>query len=292
MTTDIATLKTSRATGATTRPAAVQPKIYEVQLQYMRFHATIFDPDGNFMKDRWEDYDGKDDLCEIAMTSKWFFLATLFLWFMTMLKEFVTCANLIKDINSVPMCDFADEMLMRNEDDKRFIVALTPMVRRALQLLVIVPKFCTATLLLYLGGQWLTATTQFEDLVMNAVAMEFVLQIDEYLYDVLLPMAYRAQVENIDFLLPPREREGQAWQRRQDLMAGYRTSALFFCTAVVLVLIYGHLLQNVLPSTLHDVKTRCDLYLGTQRPFCFHSGLARFLYTPRHDAPCYPFGSS
>ena len=65
-------------------------------------------------------------LFEIVLTSKLFYLATFFLRFMTMLKEFATCMNLIKGINWVPTCGFADEMLLRNEDDKQFIVELTP----------------------------------------------------------------------------------------------------------------------------------------------------------------------
>merc|ERR1712107_68861 len=92
-----------------------------------------------------------------------------------------------------------------------YITALTRTTRWLLYVLVCIPKLLISVYLLSLGCEWLSTTTNFEALVMNCVAMEFVLHIDELLFIAFLPMGYRRQVEDINFFfqhsLPERQHE-------------------------------------------------------------------------------------
>merc|ERR1719401_2196783 len=77
------------------------------------------------------------------------------------------------------------------DDDEIWIVSLTPFVRWALLLMILVPKLLIGAALMMLGMIWLSATESFGELILNAVALEFVINIDDHLFEALLPKSYR-----------------------------------------------------------------------------------------------------
>merc|ERR1719401_2460466 len=93
-------------------------------------------------------------------------------------------------------------MIEQNKEEKKlYVKGLTPLCRATLILLVCVPKFIICIALLYLGCNWLSATTSFQELVMNTVAMEFITRIDEMLYSTLLPKSMQTEVAEVNFLV-------------------------------------------------------------------------------------------
>merc|ERR1719262_1056172 len=52
---------------------------------------------------------------------------------------------------------------------------------------ILIPRCIIAAILLWLGCRWLTATNDFNDLLLNAVALEFILLLKELLYHTLVP---------------------------------------------------------------------------------------------------------
>ncbi|CAE7886551.1 unnamed protein product [Symbiodinium necroappetens] len=135
----------------------------------------VFDSDGNFLREEWEDYDGKEDLCQIGMSSPLFYFTVVFLWVLLIVRELRTTERLARDIWSMPSCRTSAAMTGEDSDHHVVqVVALTPCVRTLIYFMVILPKLVICCTLMYLGCQWLTATNSFADLVMNSIAMEFV----------------------------------------------------------------------------------------------------------------------
>ena len=64
--------------------------------------------------------------------------------------------------------------------------------------------------LLYQGTQFLVATISIGDLLLNAVALEFVINIDELFYEVLCPLSIQRLIVRMEpfKLKPPREWSG------------------------------------------------------------------------------------
>jgi len=274
----------------------VQPKVSEVQLRYKDFHENVFLEDGSFQPDLWENYEGKDELCEIAMTNRAFYWATLFLWIVVMLKEFRTSQDLFSNVSKVPGCESPADMLETQEENGEtvsFIVKVTPAVRAGLYILVCVPKFVICFALLWLGCSWLSATTAFEDLVLNAVAMGFVTNIDTDLYDVLIPEPYKQEVADINFKLVGPKGDA-AMLRRDGLMKGFQRSTMFLIGAVTYLLVYTFYLQNVLPSNIDDIKYHCAPYLAIEsQPHCAKNIIEFFVNIIKHGSAvstCYPYG--
>lgn len=59
-------------------------------------------------------------------------------------------------------------------------------------------QLCVALTLLLCGSWWLVATTQISDLVLNAVALGYITQIDEVMFSTVIPRQVRALVNNME----------------------------------------------------------------------------------------------
>lgn len=303
----------------------VQTKVFEVQREYAKFHEAVFDHDGVMHMDLWDDYPDKHSLCQVGPSKIIFYYVTLFIWIITMLKELRKCLRLITDIRSVRICKNTKEMLEETPGEEEgdipaiSIVALTVPVKAAMYVLVCLPKTCICLILMMEGMQWLTATTKFEDLVMNAVAMDFVLNIDELLYEVVLPADKKTEVEDIDFKLPTvKESKDQEKRRNEyEMRNGYREHISYVVFAVFCVYFYSQFWQDVLPPNIHDVKEVCSAWMKTNHPICSNNVLkagshrflgwlannsptfiynvvesvAHFVIGSLQDGSCYPFGS-
>eukprot|EP00419_Tripos_fusus_P022619 CAMPEP_0172701758 /NCGR_PEP_ID=MMETSP1074-20121228/31853_1 /TAXON_ID=2916 /ORGANISM="Ceratium fusus, Strain PA161109" /LENGTH=88 /DNA_ID=CAMNT_0013523349 /DNA_START=1 /DNA_END=263 /DNA_ORIENTATION=+ len=87
------------------------------------------------------------------------------------------------------------------------------------------------------------------------MAMEFVLHVDELLYEAFLPPSYRRQVEDINFFIQerqptPEEEEWREWST-------YVKAFCFLLVGFAVVIVWSHFLQGVLPQDISDVKEHC-----------------------------------
>lgn len=112
------------------------------------------------------------------MWNRPFYYAVLFCWTLVMLIEIRKSEELCRRIWKVPVCTDAREMLAE-KDGEQLVVALTATAKCLITLLVSAPKMAISIVLLWLGCEWLSATIEFESLVMNTVAMAFIVSIDE-----------------------------------------------------------------------------------------------------------------
>mmetsp|Transcript_12992 Transcript_12992/g.25510 ORF Transcript_12992/g.25510 Transcript_12992/m.25510 type:complete len:510 (+) Transcript_12992:19-1548(+) len=259
----------------------VQPAVYRIQKDYQSFHQESFDEHGVFQPDMWRHYDRKNELCQIGMTSRFFYCVLLFVWVTSMLAEFRASAQLIHQVAQMPLCHQGQDMLRMDEEEKISIIALTRRTRMLMYCFVCIPKIGISMYLLVLGCQWLSATTSFEALVVNTMAMEFVLHVDELLYEAFLPPSYRRQVEDINFFIQerqptPEEEEWREWST-------YVKAFCFLLVGFAVVIVWSDFLQGVLPQDISDVKEHCAVYLNDLSPICGMWGFQSF-------RACYPFG--
>lgn len=266
----------------------VLPAVRKVQEHYADFHIQVYSDEGDFNLDQWDKYEGKAGLCEIALTNRAFYYSILFCWTVSMLKEIRASERLLRDIRSMEGAFDTRDMVLEN-DGNIFIVALTFPTRMMLYIFVCFPKAMISLCLLWLGCQWLSATTSFTDLVMNAVAMEFVTSVDNILYEAALPVWFQEEVANINFLKRAPETKKSQAQVEQDKWRGIRRSTLYLVVACIYIVIYAECLQNVLPANLADVSGHCEDFIQTQRtPVCWDMSFA--LRDLSRVRACYPFG--
>merc|ERR1719379_661323 len=103
-----------------------------------------------------------------------------------MIDEIRKNERLYRKIHQIHLCDDPAEMIVHH-DDTNVIVHLTRSIRTGLDVALIIPKVIIVTCLTIVGTVWLAATNSFSDLLLNAIALEFVIVIDEVLFNAILP---------------------------------------------------------------------------------------------------------
>mmetsp|Transcript_69960 Transcript_69960/g.177553 ORF Transcript_69960/g.177553 Transcript_69960/m.177553 type:complete len:115 (-) Transcript_69960:516-860(-) len=103
------------------------------------------------------------------------------------------------------------------EEDVALLVALSPVFRALLTLVVVVPKFLIPILLAIFGCTWLTAIESVSDLILNALAMAFIVEIDELIYDAFLPEVLKEELAELMTAIP-QEDEVSATTKKNRIM--------------------------------------------------------------------------
>merc|ERR1719387_2858245 len=106
-----------------------------------------------------------------------------------------------------------------DEEGAPKIVKLTKFIDWLLFLVIIVPKTIISVGLLIIGCVWLAATDSFSDLILNAVALEFVVNIDNLLFEAIMPVTVVEKVTEIKFLI--KKSPESAKQRDDKVIGGY-----------------------------------------------------------------------
>merc|ERR1711865_534186 len=80
-----------------------------------------------------------------------------------------------------------EEFEDHGKDGERVIYQLTLRVKAMFFFLNFVPRITMNCVLLWLGCRWLLATTTFSDLILNAVALQFILDLGQLFYHAAVP---------------------------------------------------------------------------------------------------------
>lgn len=241
----------------------VAPTTSEARKTYQSFHDEVF-IDGVFDEESWESFEGKDHLCQISFAQPAFITTILFIWIITTARELRTTAMQARTNLLLPTVYRIKDAHETNEDDEFVILGLTSLVRVVVFVLIYIPKFCIGLLLLWMGLRWLTATTSFADLILNCLALVFVIELDELFYSALIPHSQKEQVAstqvkitggaNNHFAVAFHLQKGDDW--RQQIVPYIRCIAWAIgCIFVTLLYIYEF--QMVLPDYQYDVQDAC-----------------------------------
>lgn len=241
----------------------VLQSVHKAETIYQKYHADCFQ-DGQFVKALFDKWDYKPDLCGLGFANFGFMFAIQCLWWTVMLNEVRKNEQLLTTIMALPHTTNALEMVQVGEDDGvvRF-KALTGPVRRTLYVVLILPKILICISLLVIGTVWLTSTCSFADLILNAIALEFVIEVDELLFQALLPSFICQRIDNTKFWMPSTSDSLEA--KKRTFLVGYRRSYLYLfgtMASVYCFLTLGQLLPviGVFPGFEDDVY--CDDFNG------------------------------
>jgi hypothetical protein len=246
----------------------VAPSVHTVESVYQKYHRDVFDAEGKYDHDKWKKWDegDKDSLCGIAFASYWFMFAILCLWCYTMLIENRKTERLMKSVKAVEDCTDMKDMIQKSADGVPQIVKLTKPMDWLIFLVIMVPKMIIGMGLLVIGCVWLMATDSFADLILNAVALEFVVAIDNVLFEAALPLTVAEKVAETKFFIkdtsPAQKDAREKYQKDKTVMGYYRSITYFFgvWVFVALMMSYGQYIPylGVFPNYAHDAE--CPSY--------------------------------
>lgn len=133
------------------------------------------------------------------------------------------CGDLfVRLILATPTITSMRDAVVESDGECEIIVGLTRPIKAMLMSTCILPRYVIDVYLLWLGCRWLAATPSFGDLLLNAVALEFILLLKDTLYAGVVPDRNKRATQNT--LIQP-------WQKTEP--ANYRV----FLSSFLLILV-------------------------------------------------------
>jgi len=243
----------------------VVPAVSDVQKDYRRYHAEMFDEDGQMLEmDHFMEWPLRERMCNLVLTDFKFTFAVLFLWVGNCLIDIRRSQRLCRGIMSLPRLPretSITEMVVEEgtgDGEEHLLVCISGFFRALIIAVIVVPKYGIAILLSIFGCTWLTATESFSDLILNSLALVFVVDIDEIIYEAFIPEALKHSMSCFKIATPEHkgEEEDHAAKKLASVRAAYMRSwqTLLFDFLIVYVFMK---FQWVLPHYKWDIRDRC-----------------------------------
>lgn len=256
------------------------PAVRSAQNLYASYRTISYNSAGQFDETRFQDLEDKSETCQIAMSSHIFLAAIIFLWASQMFKELRQVYRRFRDLNSLPAlpAGLADEYMCQRitsgegvfQQRKYVFCCLTNRTYYSILACVTIPKVLVSLGLMILGSVWLTASESFADLILNALALEFVTGIDELMFLVFLPARLSSTLSDFFIAVPQLEEENEDADvaNRKEMRAAYKRSGVFLFLVLTYTIVFV-IFQPVIPRFAWDLQKGCEAYLAQVNvPFC------------------------
>lgn len=203
-------------------------------------------------------HDDKFDICRIPFSQPVFFMAILFVWTLTCVAElkaaFYEFLKVILDTYTVSSMSKACERYNPDDPNDLTIVGLPCFMKVLLTVIIFVPRVCISCLLLWMGCRFLMGTVDFSNLVLNACALAFLLDLRSYIYLAVTPIRNKLDLERTHIQpitrIPKMHKSGKE-------ICGLMSALWYFLLSAAWVLLYMYKLQDVLPQYKWDVHEVC-----------------------------------
>lgn len=254
----------------------VDERIHQIRTIYDQYEATMYGTEpghtfktvngfrrGNaeyFEANRFASLtpDVKDLACRVPLSQPTFTMSVLLVWTLTCVAQFRRCmslmANLLITTPTIPSMSGATEIV----DGEVLVQGLTASVKALLTVVIFLPRLCVTLFMLWLGLRWLTATLSFEDVLINAVALEFILLLQNLMYKAMAPSRSKREMEDIR-IMTKNQTEGGFTVSNSIGSFGWAF------LAIIIVFAYMYAGQAVLPDYQWDLHDTCKDYLTQQR---------------------------
>lgn len=251
------------------------PAILSAQDLYKEFHedafqGTIAQP-GLFSKLPPQT---RNNLCEFALAQGLFLRIVLFLWITSNvgeLRSILTNSSCMSSLPDLPPGLELSKMvhdIQHTETIEFNIVCLNRATKLWLWVLVYIPKVLIAVVLMLSGSIWLMASENIGDLILNSLALAFVVHVDELIASVFFPKCFKDDLNGSAYAVPSHADDNDA-----EKAANKHSLSYVVCGATMLVSItFVQILiwfQPVIPNYANDVQEICHQHMARRVPWCF-----------------------
>jgi len=199
----------------------------------------------------------KDSICRLPLSQPVFLITILYVWTLTCLAEMRQALSwMYRMLFAIPTVKTMSLALHQDDEDNWTIEGLPIMLKLFVVFVNSLPRLLMSLYLMWLGSRWLTATTGFSNLVLNAVALEFILLLGQVLYNSTVPFRLQKEVEKV-LVRSSRGREDAS-------IAAYFGMFMVGIISLAWVLLYVVFFQQVLPDYRWDVHEVCASLLAKE----------------------------
>jgi len=197
------------------------------------------------------DSDVQSTACRISLSHPKFLVVILTIWTLSCVGEikesYKAAVQMIFHTKTVNSMAYS----LEHQDEGAHsltLVGLTYCMKAIVACLALV-RFAICGVLLWMGCRWLVATTNFGDLILNAVALVFILELKDFLYNILVPSRNKRDLQNTS-IAPPEGGESPSFIR-------FMGSFFWIPVTIIWVFAYIYMFQQVLPGYKWDVGAVC-----------------------------------
>jgi hypothetical protein len=252
----------------------MMPGILGTQNLYKDFHQRSF-VDGTSNQDQFDAMPevDKENLCGMALSQGLFVRVILFLWVTTNVGELRdNYAKTMGVVNLPRLPEGLDTRLMvrdlpTTETADFCVICLNLKGKVGLLVLVFIPKFIIAMLVTLEGCLWLMSAENIGDLILNSLALAFVVKVDELLAQVFYPQRLQKDLENLSLYLPSDPNDNDDELRSRKSSYEFIECAVVLCATLIIVEVMI-VFQPVIPYYANDVTTMCMGFINSQVPWC------------------------
>jgi len=144
-----------------------------------------------------EEYSRMYDYLYMPMPGTILSTLAIIMWLLTIMVEYRRCVEQALAVIHLPALSVKDEFVVTNAEGQLVLHGIQPLMRVLALLLLSLPRLFVMFFLAIIGCQYLAQTVNLQDIVLNAVALAFVLDVDELVADVLLTERLRSMVAKI-----------------------------------------------------------------------------------------------
>lgn len=199
----------------------------------------------------------QERICQVPLSQPTFFALALFVWSLTCFGEVQTAVYAAKRFLQLPTMSSMKQALSRPRDgetgQQRIIMGLTFEVKVLLVVLAILPQLGVSLYLLWLGSRWLVSTPNFEDLVLNAAALEFIFNLKGLIFRTCVSHKNKEDIDSTEIL---RENDHEV-----ATLCSFVSTGLWGICAAGWVAFYMYSYQTALPDYRWDIHTTCKPWI-------------------------------
>jgi len=119
----------------------------------------------------------------------------LIAWTLCSVAAMRSCVDFMVAVHNA--CDPTSQVMCIEYRLQRFTLSGVPVMRVVWADVLGILQACIAVVLLYFGAMWLIATTKTSDLVLNAVALTYIMEIDELVFLTVVPRQVSIVISNL-----------------------------------------------------------------------------------------------
>jgi len=199
--------------------------------------------------------DLKGSVCIIPFSQPGYLSIILLVWCLSVIGELRSCWFLAEWLWFIKRVDSLGEMIDPVRAEVLVIVGLPASMKTMISATVLAPRLLTALILLWLGCRWLTATLDFTEVLINAIALEFVINLNSVIYTQLISDRSKRDNRNLKMDMPHIHSAEEAKRPQWWTFVG---SVTWVIGAVVWIYLYIVHLQMVIPGYQWDVRGPCS----------------------------------
>lgn len=182
-----------------------------------------------------------------------FLIVVLILWVLTILIEFRKVERFVRQLTPLKTVYVLVNQIHPDTDDDGNptweIKGVTRCTWFIICTFIILPKIGIVVALFLFGFEWLASTQAPADLILNALALEFVVNIDEQLFEALIPKCVRDKMGSVTIVSfkkvfkDPKDALNNVVKAE---WAAYQRSIAYFIAPIVIAVSYVMYMQEIL----------------------------------------------